>query len=50
MARPLCFEAGQCRPFRCRDTALALTNHDKESFNFGVMAELSVLPHSCAVG
>ena len=24
--------------------ALALTNHDKESFNFGVMAEASVLP------
>ena len=23
---------------------LALTNHDKESFNFGVMAEQSVLP------
>ena len=23
---------------------LALTNHDKESFNFGVMAEPSVLP------
>ena len=26
---------------------LALTNHDKESFNFGVMAEASVLPLAC---
>jgi hypothetical protein len=28
-------------------TALASTNHDKESFNFGAMAEPSVLPLMC---
>jgi hypothetical protein len=30
-------------------TALALTNDDKESFNFGVMAEAGVLPLRCCM-
>jgi hypothetical protein len=30
-------------------TALALTNHDKESFNFGVTAEPSVLRLACTM-
>jgi len=28
---------------------LALTNHDKESFNFGVTTKASVLPLACSM-
>jgi hypothetical protein len=40
-------EGGPVRATVRHSTALALSNHDKESFNFGVMAEQSVLPLTC---